>query len=549
MIKRKRIGLLVGHADEKHQSNFIEGFSTEAFKNDYDVCVFATYNKSQSTKAREIGEANIFSLINYELFDGFVLLLDTIHTTGMAQKIEETIRDNFKGPVISVDRDSEYFNNVKIESYVAVKSIVSHLIEVHGYKDIAFLTGGKGHPHSTERLQAYLDCMEEHNLPVNNNRIFYGDFWYGSGKHMVERLKKDPKGMPEAIACANDYMAIDVAENLNIIGYRVPEDVAVTGYDSVEQGRCCPKSITSAPIPSKECGSYVANAINAMIIGEEIPKFRYESHLCIGGSCGCEVKDGAVATIYDRWGNIDLEENFYSRYNHMMTDLFSQTQLNGLINQIANYVHQLGEFDNFSLCLNSYWRDLNMLTDKDGLSSGFTKEVLPVLQCGNSITGTPVNLNAAFDSKLLFPELHEERFEPKIYYFTPLFFEERSFGYAVISYAGDKKCYNQVYWLWLRNVMHSLEGIRRISVSTKSDAKKLPPIIENKLKNTSFGERLVQLRNIKNISQEELADMLDVSRQSISKWENDKAYPEMTRLLMMSDYFEVSLDYLMRGFE
>ena len=63
----------------------------------------------------------------------------------------------------------------------------------------------------------------------------------------------------------------------------------------------------------------------------------------------------------------------------------------------------------------------------------------------------------------------------------------------------------------------------------------------------TFGERLYELRNEKNISQEELAEVLDVSRQSISKWENDKAYPEMTRLLFMSDYFDVSLDYLMRG--
>lgn len=65
----------------------------------------------------------------------------------------------------------------------------------------------------------------------------------------------------------------------------------------------------------------------------------------------------------------------------------------------------------------------------------------------------------------------------------------------------------------------------------------------------SFGERLYQLRKDRNISQEELAELLDVSRQSISKWENDKAYPEMTRLLFMSDYFDVSLDYLMRGTE
>lgn len=65
----------------------------------------------------------------------------------------------------------------------------------------------------------------------------------------------------------------------------------------------------------------------------------------------------------------------------------------------------------------------------------------------------------------------------------------------------------------------------------------------------TFGERLYELRKNKNISQEELAELLDVSRQSISKWENDKAYPEMTRLLFMSEYFNVSLDYLMRGTE
>ncbi|MEE1124576.1 MAG: helix-turn-helix domain-containing protein [Acutalibacteraceae bacterium] len=65
----------------------------------------------------------------------------------------------------------------------------------------------------------------------------------------------------------------------------------------------------------------------------------------------------------------------------------------------------------------------------------------------------------------------------------------------------------------------------------------------------NFGERLYKLRKEKNLSQEELAELLDVSRQSISKWENDKAYPEMTRLLFMSDYFGVTLDYLMRGVE
>ena len=63
----------------------------------------------------------------------------------------------------------------------------------------------------------------------------------------------------------------------------------------------------------------------------------------------------------------------------------------------------------------------------------------------------------------------------------------------------------------------------------------------------SFGTRLAELRKQAGLSQEEFAELLNVSRQSISKWENDKAYPEMTRLIFMSDYFKVSLDELMRG--
>lgn len=65
----------------------------------------------------------------------------------------------------------------------------------------------------------------------------------------------------------------------------------------------------------------------------------------------------------------------------------------------------------------------------------------------------------------------------------------------------------------------------------------------------TFGERLYKIRKDAGISQEQLAELMEVSRQSVSKWESDKAYPEMNRLIFLSDYFHVSLDYLMRGEE
>ena len=61
----------------------------------------------------------------------------------------------------------------------------------------------------------------------------------------------------------------------------------------------------------------------------------------------------------------------------------------------------------------------------------------------------------------------------------------------------------------------------------------------------SFAENLKQLRNEKQLSQEELAEMLDVSRQAVSKWEQGTGYPEVEKLLLLSNKLNVSLDSLM----
>lgn len=62
----------------------------------------------------------------------------------------------------------------------------------------------------------------------------------------------------------------------------------------------------------------------------------------------------------------------------------------------------------------------------------------------------------------------------------------------------------------------------------------------------TLGEKLAKVRKEKNITQEQLADYLGVSRQSISKWESDIAYPETDKLIRMSELFDCSLDYLLK---
>ena len=162
-MARKRICILVGHADESFQKAFIEGFLAKAFSYDYDICCFAAYNKYQESTIREIGENNIFSLIDFPSFDGVVALLDTIQAPGIAAELEERIKEKFSGPVICIDKKSKYFVNLMTEHYKGVKKTINHLIEDHGYTDIAYLTGKEQHVYSKERLRAYIDSMNEHN--------------------------------------------------------------------------------------------------------------------------------------------------------------------------------------------------------------------------------------------------------------------------------------------------------------------------------------------------------------------------------------------------
>lgn len=61
----------------------------------------------------------------------------------------------------------------------------------------------------------------------------------------------------------------------------------------------------------------------------------------------------------------------------------------------------------------------------------------------------------------------------------------------------------------------------------------------------SFGNNLRMIRKEKGITQEELADMLDVSRQAVSKWESEGGYPETDKLIVLAKKLGVSLDYLM----
>lgn len=466
-MSRKRLGVIIGQAEENMQRSFLQGFMQEAYTLDYDVCVFSMQQKYQETPKREIGDSGIFKLINCDMLDGVVFLKDTVQVgiqygEKINDGIEEKLHNTYDGPVVVIDSDSKYFDTIKVDHREPVRRLVDHLIEEHGYKDIYFLNGREGHPHSVQRLQGYMDSMKTHNLEVTDDMVYHGDYWYDSGNAMVDELVKRPEGLPEAIACANDCMAIGVCDRLAKYGYSIPEDIAVIGYDSTEEGRLSPKPLTSAYIPAKSCGIHAFRYLHSKITGESVTDFETETEMFYGNSCGCTHECELVSTRRKTWATDLSKVGYNSWFNHIMDDLLAQTDEKEFFYTVFNYVYQIRDFEHFSLCLNANWNNSTSITSGTAQNQTFSKRIFRIIKCGNNEDeGNTISFDQDFNRDVMLPELEEDRDYPTTYFFMPLFFEDRLFGYGAISYGREIRVYNEIFRMWIRSVAQCYEAFHR----------------------------------------------------------------------------------------
>lgn len=470
-MSRKRLGVLVGQAEESTQNGIIRGFMQQAYEYDYDVCVFSTNQKCQETLGRDIGDSSIFSLINYDKFDGIVYMKDTIQNkNNKAEELEEEIHEHFHGPVLVLDSDSKYYETVLIDHYSPFKKLIDHLIEVHGYKNIMFLNGRINHPHSVQRLQAYMDGMKSHGLKVTEDMIVYGDYWYNSGHSLADRLNKERHNLPEAVACANECMAIGLCERLETYGIKVPADIAVIGYDSTEEGRMSPYPLTSAFVPAVSTGENLANRLHSMISGELEKEKIIEEELYIGESCGClKCKDEKVKNVRRlKWATEDSRIGFFSSSNHFVDDLLAQTDAKEFCNDVFRYVYQIRDFESFSICLNDDWNDSISLTDGAANHHRFSDQMYRIIKCGREeFVGNVISFDDAFSKSDMLSELYEEREYPTTFFFSPLYFEDRVFGFTTINFGTEIKVYSELYRMWLRSIVQCFESFHRQNAMKK----------------------------------------------------------------------------------
>ena len=235
----------------------VDGIQATANKLGYDVIL------NYST-VRSIDLDSVRFLKN-GMVDG-VILLNSVFG------VEDQIRLSKMLPVVQCGEYVSVPNSFQVSTNneKGANEVVEHLISL-GRKRIAFVAPKIhiGLPHFVkEREKGYRMALADHDLPFDPSLIVDADFNMDSGLEAGRRiLAMDPR--PDAVFCAVDTIAVGCVTAIRDAGLRIPEDIAVAGYDDAEIAQICSPPLTTVSQPYFEIGGSTMRLL-AQLINEEI---------------------------------------------------------------------------------------------------------------------------------------------------------------------------------------------------------------------------------------------------------------------------------------
>lgn len=468
--KQVHIAVLISTLDEEYQNGILSGIRHFCNDNGMSMVVFAAFGNTGNDLSHDIGEYNIFTLANLSRFDGVILVANTIQDADSMEKVIERVRASGI-PAVCIDRDVEGMDFIGIDNEGAMYAMMEHFIVHHKFTKINYISGPDNNIESTQRLRAYRRALEDHGIDIEEERIYKGHFLSKDGALAVEKFLDSPLGLPEAIVCANDNMAVAAMNTLIQNDVRVPQDVAVSGFDNTLNARNYSPALTSVKRPLRRVGMLACEKILSHLRGEPMPRETIlKTECCFSQSCGCN---------HERLMHTDE----FKRYNYnvlefFMADIALSSRISSALaecDNIDDYVAELRRFvpefmcDEFYLCLCDTWKQGLMAEDPE--DNDLMHALAPEHYITEGFGETAIVALAYKDGKYfevpeypieeMLPGLLDETNMPGCYYFMPLHFREKTMGYLVMKNSAFPYA-SKLFHNCVMNIANSLENVRKI---------------------------------------------------------------------------------------
>ncbi|MEO8354680.1 MAG: substrate-binding domain-containing protein [Chloroflexota bacterium] len=296
--ERKTIGVFASQVGRAWGSEFIAGIMDAAEANNVNLVHFIGGVLKPVTSPDNKPSFGLYDLAKPDQFDGLILAADVAYGTGTAEV--KALRDAFGSmPIVTQSVEVPGAAMFIPNNTEGMRAAVRHLIEEHGYKRIAFIRGIRGQMDAEQRFQAYQDELKAHDLRFDETLVVDGDYTPESGRAAIKTLLDDRSLRFQAVVAANDRMAFGALEALQQRGVRVPDDVAVTGFDDLREAQATGVPLTTVRQSFYTAGKQAFDTLVKCIEGVTVPKTTITpTQLLIRWSCGCmpeNVRQAAVA--------------------------------------------------------------------------------------------------------------------------------------------------------------------------------------------------------------------------------------------------------------
>ena len=449
--KELHICVIGAEVNNIEQRQILSGIIDEAQKKKADITVISNlYNHLEQDRA-DCADNMIYELISDIKADAFIMLSESFVNPAIRRKIHDLLIMRKDIPVIMVgtalpEFEPELFPCISTSDKKDMETIIDRLIEENGFTRISLLTGPLSLEPSQSRTDGYRSSLEKHGIHYDESVVYEGDFWYNSGEKLAGRFISGEIPYPQALVCANDYMAFGVLDAFACKGIDITGHMALVGYEYIPERSLHKPLLTTYQRNRKDLG---AAAVDMLLdkIGNKEKEFFFEppsGTFIAGQSCPCtSVSDDKLQEelSYLRTAN---QYAFWNLKSDMESCLTECKNYDEFIAVMGEELFIVRDAKDIVLCLFENWFKEN-------------EENSDTVICRN------INKYARREDIVLrVSELHTlaEHFpDMSVIYFNPVFFKERLLGYCAVMY--DKpETYDNTYRHWLKSVSNGLEFLR-----------------------------------------------------------------------------------------
>lgn len=502
---RRTIGVFMNKADTKFQTTVQRVTRQHAQKMGYDVFFFITVGYRESMNGYDEQEKIMFDFVPVEKLDGALVTPDAYDMPGFRESLFRMLDQRATFPVVCIRDHENHFDCCFTDEATALRPLLHHLLDEHGFRKVCFQAGYPGHPDSQARLACYLEEMGKRNIPLPPNAIHYGTMWSTGSKEAYEHFYGDKDNWPEAVVCANDFMAQALIEQLQAHGYSVPGDTVVTGFDDIDSSKRFVPSLTTV---GQDYPTMVTRAVELLYQrilerenGIEVTDRRrlgIPGRLVLRESCGCGIRPDAKQLATELAA---LNKTNQAGSTRVVSNTYFSIELNAaptyedIHKTIFRKLEDTPTVRDLYLCLFRQGEDYaHTIADR--------VQLISAIQDRRDM-GSPM---VEFDKDCLLPPMAERPGEAQVFYIYLLHQRDCTYGYTAIQYM-DEETPSLFYQHW--NVIVSL-ALRNLD-----DQIRLRALYEER-RLSSITDALTGLNNRRGMDEQLVPQWEDMCRQEES---------------------------------